>query len=79
MFILLALTTYVLSFYLTYFLFILNQNVFLVLTIITFPIFIKITFDIYKISGEKFNVLLGNVAGFIMLYSILFTIRLQSS
>ena len=76
MFILLALTTYVLSFYLTYFLFILNQNVFLVLTIITFPIFINITFDIYKISGKKFNVLLGNVAGFIMLYSILFTISI---
>ena len=71
MFIILFIIPYFLTGYLTYGLEYLNINLFFVLLILTFPLFLKVGFDTFKFKSKNLNTVLARVSIFITIFSIL--------
>ena len=74
MFIILFIIPYFLTGYLTYGLKYLNINLFFVLLILTFPLFLKVGFDTFKFKSKNLNTVLARVSIFITIFSILLTL-----
>ena len=76
MFIILFLFSYLLTGYLAYGLGYLNIKLFFVLLIFTFPLFLKVSFDTFKLKSKKLNFVLARVSIFIITFSILFILSI---
>ena len=76
MFIILFLFSYLLTGYLAYGLGYLNIKLFFMLLIFTFPLFLKVSFDTFKLKSKKLNLVLGRVSIFIITFSILFILSI---
>ena len=75
-FIMLFFVSYVLSGYLAFSQNFININLFILLLILTTPLFVKICFDTFKLKSKELNLVLSNVSIFISLFSILFIISI---
>ena len=75
-FIMLFFISYVLSGYLAFSQNFININLFILLLILTTPLFVKICFDTFKLKSKELNLVLSNVSIFISLFSILFIISI---
>tara|TARA_B100001142_G_scaffold21365_1_gene19713 strand:- start:160 stop:1053 length:894 start_codon:yes stop_codon:yes gene_type:complete len=75
-FIMLFFVSYVLSGYLAFSRNFININSFILLLILTTPLFVKICFDTFKFKFKELNSVLVNVSIFISLFSILFIISI---
>ena len=75
-FIMLFLFSYLLTSYLAYGLGYLNIKLFFVLLIFTFPLFLKASFDTFKLKSKKLNLVLARVSIFIITFSILFILSI---
>ena len=75
-FIMLFFVSYVLSGYLAFSQNFININLFILLLILTTPLFVKICFDTLKLKSKELNLVLSNVSIFISLFSILFIISI---
>ena len=73
---LLFLFSYLLTSYLAYGLGYLNIKLFFMLLIFTFPLFLKISFDTFKLKSKKLNLVLAKVSIFIITFSILFMLSI---
>ena len=71
MFILFIFTSYFSSYYLTFYIDIINKNSFYLLLLITIPLSLLITSNIFTLKGESLNLVFGKVIFFIILYSSL--------
>ena len=71
-FIMLIIISYILSYYLAFHLSSLNINLFSLLLILTVPLSIIVSFNVYSLSGLDLNSVFGKVILFITLYSVLF-------
>ena len=76
MFIMLFLFSYLLTGYLAYGLGYLNIKLFFMLLIFTFPLFLKVSFDTFKLKSKKLNLVLARVSIFIITFSILFILSI---
>jgi len=76
MFIILFLISYLLTGYLAYSLEYLNIKIFLILLIVTFPLFLIVSYDIFKLKLKKLNLVLSKVSVFIIMFSILFILSI---
>ena len=76
MFIMLFLFSYFLTGYLAYGLGYLNIKLFFMLLIFTFPLFLKVSFDTFKLKSKKLNLVLARVSIFIITFSILFMLSI---
>ena len=76
LFIMLFLFSYLLTGYLAYGLGYLNIKLFFMLLIFTFPLFLKVSFDIFKLKSKKLNLVLAKVSIFIITFSILFMLSI---
>ena len=75
-FIMLFFVSYVLSGYLAFSRNFININSFILLLILTTPLFIKICFDTFKLKSKELNLVLVSVSIFISLFSILLIISI---
>ena len=76
MFIILFLFSYLLTGYLAFGLGYLNIKLFFMLLIFTFPLFLKVSFDTFKLKSMKLNLVLARVSIFIITFSILFMLSI---
>jgi len=76
MFIMLFLFSYLLTGYLAFGLGYLNIKLFFMLLIFTFPLFLKVSFDTFKLKSMKLNLVLARVSIFIITFSILFMLSI---